>query len=59
MKILGFLLMLAGWVIVLAALGVLSTNAARSVFVAAGIGVEIMGLVLVIRSHPARRGLEN
>ncbi|HKQ88741.1 MAG TPA: hypothetical protein VJS43_18440 [Candidatus Acidoferrales bacterium] len=59
MKILGFLLMLAGWAIVLAAMGMLSTEGARSVFVAAGIGVETTGLVLVIRSHANPRGLED
>ena len=50
MKIAGFLLLLAGWAIVLAAL-VLLAAPPRAAFVLAGLGVEILGLVLVIRSH--------
>lgn len=56
MKILGFLLLLAGWAIVIAAVALLVVEAPRAAFVLAGIGVEIVGLVLVIRAHPARRG---
>jgi len=56
MKILGFLLLLAGWAIVIAAVALLVVEAPRTAFVLAGIGVEIVGLVLVIRAHPARRG---
>jgi hypothetical protein len=56
MKLLGFLLLLAGWGIVLTAVGLLAASAPRVAFVLAGIGVEILGLVLVIRAHPAPRG---
>lgn len=56
MKSLGFLLLLAGWGIVLAAVALLAGSAPRAAFVLAGIGVEILGLVLVIRAHPAPRG---
>jgi hypothetical protein len=56
MKFLGFLLLLAGWGIVLTAVALLGTSAARAAFVLAGVGVEILGLVLVIRAHPAPRG---
>jgi hypothetical protein len=56
MKFLGFLLLLAGWGIVLTALALLAANAPRVAFVLAGVGVEILGLVLVIRAHPAPRG---
>jgi hypothetical protein len=48
--------LLAGWGIVLAALALLAADAPRIAFVLAGIGVEIVGLVLVIRSHPLPRG---
>lgn len=51
MKIAGFLLLLAGWFLVLAALGLLAQGAARSAFVLAGLGVEVLGLVLATRSH--------
>jgi hypothetical protein len=56
MKFLGFLLLLAGWGIVLTALALLAANAPRVAFVLAGVGVEILGLVLVVRAHPAPRG---
>ena len=51
MKLAGFLLLLAGWGIVLAALELLASEAPRAGFVLAGVGVEALGLVLVIRSH--------
>lgn len=58
MKLLGFLLLAAGWGIVLAAVALLSSALPRAGFVLAGIGVEVLGLVLVIRSHPIPRGEE-
>jgi hypothetical protein len=59
MKTTGFLMMPAGWFLVLAALVLLRAYAAQSLFVAAGIGVEIMGLVLFTRAHlTAKRGHE-
>ncbi|HXQ26618.1 MAG TPA: hypothetical protein VN822_09450 [Candidatus Acidoferrales bacterium] len=56
MKILGFLLLLAGWAIVIAAVALLVMEVPRAAFVLAGVGVEIVGLVLVIRAHPVQRG---
>jgi hypothetical protein len=53
MKIAGFLLLLAGWFIVLAALVLLASALPRTGFVLAGFGVEGLGLLLVIRSHMA------
>jgi hypothetical protein len=50
MKIGGFLLLLSGWAIVLAALALLR-GAAVSSFVIAGLLVEILGLVLVAKAH--------
>jgi hypothetical protein len=59
MKITGLLMMPAGWFIVLAALVLLRAVAAQYLFVAAGAGVEILGLVLFTRSHlEAKRGNE-
>jgi hypothetical protein len=59
MKITGLLMMPAGWFIVLAALVLLPAVLARNLFIAAGIGVEILGLVLFTRSHlVAKRGNE-
>jgi hypothetical protein len=56
MKILGFVLLVSGWAIVLTAVALLTEDLPRAAFVLAGIGVEIVGLALVIRAHPARRG---
>ena len=56
MKILGFVLLVSGWTIVLTAVALLIEDVPRAVFVLAGIGVEIVGLMLLIRAHPARRG---
>ena len=59
MKITGLLLMPAGWVIVLTALVLLRAIAVQNLFVLAGLGVEIMGLVLFTRAHAVtRRGNE-
>ena len=50
MKLLGFLLLPAGWGIVLSAIALLAA-APRTAFVLAGFGVEMLGLVIVIRAH--------
>jgi hypothetical protein len=51
MKIAGFLLLLAGWLLMLSALALLARGGPRSAFLLAGLGVELLGLVLFIRSH--------
>jgi len=51
MKVSGFLLLAAGWGIVVAALFLLPSAASRVSFVLAGVAVQILGLILVIRSH--------
>jgi uncharacterized membrane protein YccC len=56
MKILGFLLLVSGWAIVLTAVALLTRDVPRAAFVLAGIGVEIIGFVLLVRGHPVRRG---
>ena len=50
MRLAGFLLLLSGWMIVLAAVALLA-SAARTGFVFAGVGVELVGIVLVTRSQ--------
>ncbi|HZR67097.1 MAG TPA: hypothetical protein VFA85_18295 [Terriglobales bacterium] len=50
MKLLGFLLLLSGWAIVIAAL-ILLHGGAVSAFLIAGVAVEVVGLVLVARAH--------
>ena len=57
MKIAGFLLLVAGWLLVLFAILLLHTEAARAVFVLAGLAVQVLALVLVFRAYPPlRRG---
>jgi len=56
MKLAGFLLLPAGWGIVLSAVVLLASALPRGCFVLAGMGVEGMGLVLVVRSHLLLRG---
>ena len=51
MKFTGFLMLVAGWVIVLASMPLLASMKSRTVFVLAGLGVEVIGLALVVRSH--------
>jgi hypothetical protein len=50
MRIAGFLLLAAGWVIVTSALFLLSAGA-RAAFVVAGIAVQMLGLIFSIRTH--------
>jgi hypothetical protein len=56
MKILGGLLLLAGWLIVTAAIALLKTNFERGWFAAAGAGVEVLGLALAVRAHRLPEG---
>jgi uncharacterized membrane protein len=51
MKLTGFLLLAAGWVIVVAALLLLPSAVSRAAFVLAGIGVQLLGLFLAVRGH--------
>jgi ABC-type transport system involved in cytochrome bd biosynthesis fused ATPase/permease subunit len=48
LRMLGCLLLLSGWIIVLAALVLLSSYGERVAFVAAGAAVEVLGLALLI-----------
>jgi hypothetical protein len=51
MKIAGFLLLPAGWFLVLAAIVLFAAPPLRPVFVLVGIAVEVLGLILAFRSH--------
>ena len=51
MKLAGFLLLVAGWAIVISAIALLHTSATRAGFSLAGVAVELLGLALVVRSH--------
>ena len=56
MKPLGFLLLIAGWIIVLSAVMLLSRGSSQVTFVLAGLAVELMGLIFFVRSHATLRG---
>jgi Skp family chaperone for outer membrane proteins len=55
MKLTGFLLLVAGWLIVLAAMAMLRSAAPMAAFVLAGVAVEALGLALAFRAHMLRR----
>jgi len=48
--------LLAGWGLVLSALALLTASVPRAAFVLAGLGVEIVGLALVMRAHLVSQG---
>ena len=56
MKLAGFLLLPAGCIIVLAAVVLLPFSPSETAFALAGMGVEILGLTFVVRSHMIARG---
>ena len=51
MKAVSFLMLLAGWFLVLAAIVLFASPPLRAAFVLAGIAVEALGLALAFRSH--------
>ncbi len=55
MELAGFLLLVAGWTIMLAAVALLKTVPLETLFILAGVATEVVGLVLVIRTNLAVR----
>lgn len=51
MKAVGFLMLLTGWLLVLAAIVLFASLSLRAPFVLAGMAVETLGSILVFRSH--------
>jgi hypothetical protein len=51
MRLLGFLLLVAGWMLVLAALVLLPFGPSQTSFVLVALAVEALGLAFVFRSH--------
>jgi hypothetical protein len=51
MKVVGFLMLLAGWFLALAAIVLFASLSLRGAFVLTGVAVETLGLILVFRSH--------
>jgi hypothetical protein len=56
MKLAGFLMLVAGWLLIVATIALLSTAPLRETFIAAGAAVEVVGLVLIVRCHIVLRG---
>ena len=50
MRLLGFFLQVAGWIIVMAAIALLQA-APQTAFALAGFCVELLGVTLAVRSH--------
>jgi len=51
MKFTGFMLLIGGWIIVLAAIALLPSGTSRISFVLAALAVQALGLTLVVRAH--------
>ncbi len=49
-------MLVAGWLLIVATIALLSTAPLRGAFIAAGAAVEIVGLVLIVRCHLVPRG---
>jgi hypothetical protein len=55
LKLIGCLLLISGWLIVLAALVMLQTFVQRAAFIAAGFGIEILGLALLANAYTTQQ----
>jgi hypothetical protein len=55
MTALGFAILVAGWLLVIATLALLHAGMARNAFIVASLGVEALGLTLVARGHLRRK----
>ena len=55
MRAVGFLLLLTGWGLVVAAVGMLKAPGSRAAFVLAGFAVEVLGMVFAVRAHLPRK----
>jgi hypothetical protein len=51
MKFVGFLMLLAGWFLALAAIALFAAPPLRDSFVLAAVAVEALGLILAFRAH--------
>ncbi|HWD98885.1 MAG TPA: hypothetical protein VG345_07600 [Bryobacteraceae bacterium] len=55
MTILGFAMLVSGWLLVIATLVLLGPGMVRNAFIVAALAVEALGLVLVARAQMARK----
>ena len=56
MKLAGLLMLVAGWLLIVATVVLLGASPMRGAFIASGAAVEALGLVLLVRSHLVLRG---
>jgi hypothetical protein len=56
MKIVALFLLMAGWIIALAAVALMESPASRAAFALAGAGIEVLGLGLLVRAHMPLHG---
>jgi hypothetical protein len=56
MKLIALFLLLAGWIIVLAAVALMESAGPRAAFALAGAAVQILGLALLVRAHMPLHG---
>ena len=54
MRLVGFFLLPSGWIIVIAAVVLLPSSPSQAAFALAGVGVELLGLAIVVRTHLIR-----
>jgi len=50
-RLVGFLMLLSGWGLILAAVAILKSQAQMTIFVFAGVAVEMLGLIFAALSH--------
>lgn len=55
MKAISLFLLFSGWIVAVAAIALLSSQAVRGAFVTAGFSIQALGLVLLFRSHRSIR----
>ena len=55
MRLLGFAILVSGWLLMPATLSLLRPGLARNAFIVAALAVEAIGLVIVARAHIAPR----
>jgi len=56
MKLAGLLMLVSGWLLIVATIALLGAAPLRAAFIAAGVAVEAIGLGLLVRSHLILRG---
>jgi hypothetical protein len=56
MRFLGLLLVASGWLIAITAIVLLAAGPAQLAFLLSAVGIQLVGFVLIARSHPIPTG---